>query len=250
MDLDDLDRQLARAELLILCHPHNPVGRVWTSTELAAMAELVRKHDVTVISDDIHCDIVLEGVYHPLAMVAPDLASRVVTCLSPSKTFGLAGLNTALAVVPDVSARRRLTRELQRSGFHWGTIFGDAALVAAYEHGGPWLDELLDVLRTNLGLVADALAGLPGVRLVPLEGTFLAWLDLRDTGLDEAEAVHLLQDRAEVGLEKGTDFGPEGRGFQRLNFAMPRALLEPGLVRMRAALAEGVPPLVQDPPTP
>jgi len=237
MDLDDLDRKLAAADLLILCHPHNPVGRVWNRDELAAVAELARCHEVMIVSDDIHCDIVLEGCYQPLALIEPDLASRVVTCLSPSKTFGLAGLNTAFAVVSDPGARRRLTRELARGGFHWGTIFGDAALIAAYEHGGPWLEELLGVLRSNLGLVIDALGDLPGVRVLPLEGTYLAWIDLRGTGLDEAELGRLLLEEAKVGLEKGSDFGPEGAGYQRLNFATPRALLSPGLERMRAVLA-------------
>jgi cystathionine beta-lyase len=236
MDLDDLDRQLASAELLILCHPHNPVARVWSRDELCRVAELAQRHEVMVVSDDIHCDIVLEGVYEPLVVAEPALAERTLTCCSPSKTFGLAGLNTAFTVVSDDRMRRRFTRELQRCGFHWGNIFGDAALIAAYSHGGPWLDALLEELRSNRSLVVDALGGLPGVRVLPVEGTYLAWIDLRGTGLGEEEILRRLMDEAKVGLEKGSDFGPEGLGYQRLNFATPRALLEPGLARIREVL--------------
>jgi cystathionine beta-lyase len=234
MDFDDLARKLERARVLVLCNPHNPVGRVWRPDELATLAELCRRADVKVISDDIHCDIAFAR-YTPLLASQPGLAERTLTVCSPSKTFGLSSLHTAFVVAPDPALKKAFEAELHGTGYFWGNLFGDAALEAAYLEGAPWLEALLAYLGRNLRAIEDALRGHAGIRVVPTEGTYLSWLDFRGTGLSEEEVTRRLLEEAGVGLEKGSVFGAAGVGFQRLNFATPRALVDRALERILAA---------------
>lgn len=229
IDFDDLEKQLREAKLLIFCNPHNPVGRVWRRAELEKVAELCLRHGVLIVSDDIHCDLVLSERYTPIASIDDAVAKRTVTCLSPSKTFNLSGFQTSFVVIPDQELFAQFEREKHKTGYFFGNILGDVALTAAYLHGEPWLEALLPYLRANLDYLTGAFANHPGIRLIVPEGTYLAWLDFRPTGLPEEKVSQLLGEQAGVGLERGSIFGAAGTGFQRLNFATRRQILRQGV---------------------
>lgn len=234
LDLDGLEEAFARgADLFFFCNPHNPVGRVFAREELEALAARLLAHDVVVVSDELHADLVLdERLRHlPLAAAAPELASRTITLLSPSKTFNLAGLGFSYAVIPDAALRRRF-----RTAIHGIVPYVNAlaytAAEAAYRYGWDWHAALVRYLRANRDRVGEVLAGLAGVAAEPPQGTYLYWLDLRATGI--ADPVRHLEQHG-VGLSGGADFGAPG--FARLNFACPRATLDAALERIRAALS-------------
>lgn len=238
MDLAGLERAVdARTKLLILCNPHNPVGRVWTRDELLALAELCARRGLVVLSDEIHADIIMPRHRHvPFASVSADAAARSVTCLAVSKTFNLAGLCTANVVIPDARLRDEYQAVSESLALNVTNAFGVAAQEAAYARGEPWLTELLGYLAGNYARLCEALAGGP-VRVMPLEGTYLAWLDCRGLGLDDEALKAFFLDRAGLWLDEGVKFGPQGSGFMRLNLACPRATLDEALSRLAAALA-------------
>ena len=241
MDLDHLERQLARPDvnLMLLCSPHNPVGRVWSETELRAVATLCARHDVVLVSDDIHADIVYPGHRHiPLATLGT--GAKLLTCVAPSKTFNVAGLVTALLVTEDEDLRERFRAELYRYGLWMGNIFGIEALQAAYDGGEDWLEELLVYLHGNLDLLQEWLPGrVPGVKLLRPQGTYVAWLDCRGLALPQDELMKLFVQRAHVGLDNGTNFGPDGQGYMRINFALPRPRLLQALQQIQEAVQKG-----------
>jgi cystathionine beta-lyase len=217
-----------RTKLLLLCHPHNPVGRAWREEELARLLEIARRHRLVVCSDEIHCDLVLEpGLAHiPLARLDPEFARDTITLLAPSKTWNLAGLGCSLAVIPDPALRRRFCREM--AGLVPAVnLLGYAAAEAAYRDGGAWLASLLDYLRGNRELLRAWFAGSERLRLTAPEATYLAWIDARaidpQNPLPAFEALGL-------GLSDGRDFGLPG--YVRLNFGCRRALLEEALRRL------------------
>ncbi|MCS6786490.1 MAG: PatB family C-S lyase [Thiobacillaceae bacterium] len=223
--------------LLVLCSPHNPGGRVWRTEELAALGELAQRHDLLIISDEIHADLVYPGHRHqPIASLTPQLAARTITLGSPGKTFNTAGLATAYAIVPDAALRALLQQAMQAHGLEGPNLFGLAALVAAYREGGPWLEALIAYLRGNRDHTLAWLAQhLPLVRPHPPEASFLLWLDCRALGLTDDELMRRLV-AAGLGLTPGRQFGPEGSGFVRLNYALPRARLDEALTRLAIAL--------------
>jgi cystathionine beta-lyase len=240
MNLADLAVKFAAGvKLFILCSPHNPVGRVWTREELLALARLCREHGVTILADEIHSDLILAGHVHtPLASLAPDIAAGTVTFLSPSKTFNIAGTYTSVVAISDPDKLAKCRGFAEALDLSAGNLFGLAAAEAAYRTGEPWLDELLAYLEANADyLVAFARDALPGVRVAKPEGTYLAWLDFRQLFADHGDLKTFLIHDAKVGLNDGLSFGESGRGFARLNFACPRALLAEGLGRIAAALA-------------
>jgi cystathionine beta-lyase len=218
--------------VLLFCHPHNPLGRVWSKDEVGAVVDFCRRHDLVLCSDEIHCDLVLDELAHvPAALASPGDADRIVTLMSPSKTFNLPGLNFAFAIVPDEGLRRRFTRPGEGLLPFPGCFAIDAA-EAAYREGGDWLADLLDYLRGNRDLVERFVAdSLPRVTMTHVEATYLAWLDVR--GLDLADAAEACLD-AGVALSPGAAFGDPG--FLRLNFACPRSTLQEALRRLQAAL--------------
>ncbi len=239
MDFEGLERAIdGRTRLLIFCSPHNPVSRVWTRSELETLAAIAVRHDLVVVSDEIHEDLVMPGYRHvPLASISDAIADRTITCTAPSKTFNLAGLQTANVVISNAGLRRRFERALSSAGFLLGNVFGYTALEAAYTAGGPWLDALLAYLDENDRFLRRfVMQRLPRVKVTPLEGTYLEWLDFRGFGLDDAVLNDVLLHGAKVWLDAGTLFGPGGEGFQRLNIACPRSLLEEALERMAAAM--------------
>ncbi len=239
-DLDHLDRCGAEgARLLILCSPHNPVGRVWEADELADLLAVARRHRMVVLSDEIHHDLCYPGEVHcPLATLTEDPAA-VITALAPSKTFNIPGLNLSALVVPDPGQRRALRTVF--SSFHVtaSNPFGVTAFTAAYREGGPWRDALMRYLAGNRDLALDLVARqLPGIAAVRPQGTYLLWLDCRGLGLDDARLRDFFIRRAGLGLSPGTIFGTGGSGHMRLNLGAPRAPLERALGQLAAALAE------------
>lgn len=235
----DLERMSAaideRTRTFTLCNPHNPVGRVFTRDELTAMAELCLRRGLTVISDEIHCDLVFSGARHvPIASLSPEVAARTITLMAPSKTFNIAGLYCSFAVIPDPHLRRRFKAVMQGIVPSVNLLALTAAL-AAYRDGGPWLTECLSYLEANRNHLMQFVAErLPGIRMSPMEGTYLAWLDCREAGIPGEPARFFLK-QARVRLMDGPWFGEGGEGFVRLNFGCPRAILTEALERMARA---------------
>jgi cysteine-S-conjugate beta-lyase len=223
--------------VMLLCNPHNPVGRVFTRQELTGLAEVCLRHGVAIVADEIHCELVYAGHRHwPIAALDPEIAERTVTLMAPSKTFNLAGLKCALAIIPNRALRERFVAA-RLDLVQTANILGYTAALAAYRDGQPWLDDLLRYLETNRDHVARSVAEqLPGVSMVAPEGTYLAWLDCRAAHLPDNDAFTFFLQRARVALSDGTAFDKNGQGFVRLNFGCPRAQLEQGLARMRDAL--------------
>ncbi len=228
--------------VLLFCHPHNPLGRVWDDDELSAVIDLCRRRDLVLVSDEIHCDLILDPVGHvPAAVAAPDVAARLITLMAPSKTFNLPGLNFAFAVVTDAELRRRFVAA-GAGLLPFPGCFAVAATEAAYREGGAWLAELHAYLRANADRVAAFVAeALPGVTTTRVEATYLAWLDARawlaaHGGGPDAAARACLD--AGVALSDGRAFGAEP-GCLRLNFGCPRAQLDEGLRRLARALGPG-----------
>ncbi|MBL8448744.1 MAG: PatB family C-S lyase [Dechloromonas sp.] len=218
--------------LLLLCHPHNPVGRCWDDDELQALAEFAARHDLLVCSDEIHCDLILEGRRHrPFATLGPECAARSITLMAPSKTYNVPGLGCAFAVIPDASLRRAFRRAMDGIVPHVN-LFGLVACEAALRHGGAWHRDLIAYLAANRDAVQAAVAALPGLAMAPVEATYLAWIDARGLG-QTRPAAHL--ERHGLGLSEGADFGAPG--WVRLNFGCPRTTLDSALARLAAACA-------------
>jgi len=241
VDLEDFEEKIKRekVKLFILCSPHNPVGRVWRAEELSAMGEICLRHGVKVVSDEIHADFVYPGNRHQVfAAISPELADITVTCTAPTKTFNLAGLQISNILISNPELRRRFRLEISKTGYSQLNIMGLVACRAAYEHGARWLDELLVYLGSNLEFVRSFLAReLPRVRLVEPEGTYLVWLDFRALGLTDRELNDLIVNKAKLWLDAGTMFGAGGTGFQRVNIACPRSLLERAMRQLKGALS-------------
>jgi len=233
LDLEALELSVTRrTRLLLLCSPHNPVGRVWTRQELTDLAEFSARHDLVICSDEIHAGLVLdEAVRHiPIATLSPETARRTITLLAPSKTFNVPGLGCSFAVISDAALRRSFRKGMGRIVPHVN-LLGYTAAEAAYRHGEGWRQELLAYLRGNRDLVAQEVAQMPGLTVAHVEATYLSWIDVRDTGIEDP--VRFFEE-AGVGLSGGADFGLPG--YVRLNFGCPRALLSEALRRMRVAL--------------
>ncbi|NGQ93790.1 putative C-S lyase [Brevibacillus sp. SYP-B805] len=241
MDFEDLERQLeAGAKMLILCSPHNPVGRVWTREELLRLSQLCLAHKVILVSDEIHSDLVYDGYRHiPAASLSEEIAMNTITCISVGKTFNLAGLQTANVIIPNAEWRRAYTHTLHALHLFIQNYFAGAAVVAAYTHGEAWLSQLMSYIRGNLDYLTDYLAKhMPTIKPVKPEGTYLVWLDCRELGMTAPEIKEWMYRKAKVALNEGSTFGKEGEGFLRINLACPRATLAEGLVRMERALKE------------
>jgi cystathionine beta-lyase len=229
------------ARLLLLCSPHNPVGRVWTQTELAQVLEIAERHDLIVLSDEIHHDLIYPGQrHHVLAKLAADPA-RVVTAVAPSKTFNIPGLGMSALIVPDPGRRTALTHAFDL--LHAGNYnpFSSAAFTAGYREGTAWLNTLMAYLaQTRDYAIAFARERLPGIRIIEPEGTYLLWLDCRDLcaarGWDDRALKCFCIEQAKVGMNPGTVFGSGGSGFMRMNIGAPRAVIEIALQRLAAAL--------------
>jgi cystathionine beta-lyase len=238
MDLEGLERELAAgARMLILCSPHNPGGRVWTAEELERAAGLCTQYGAVIVSDEIHADLVLPGRRHvPVATVSEAAARITITCVSATKTFNLAGLGGSLAIVSDEGLRMRLKAVAEAQWGGTANCFAAAASEAAWRHGADWLDAMLAYVVGNFAYLADRLPReLPAARVLPLEATYLAWIDLRRLDMSDEEVRTRLLD-AGVWLDEGRKFGSGGDGFQRLNLACPRFVLDRAVDGMVRAL--------------
>jgi cystathionine beta-lyase len=226
----------ARTQLFILCNPHNPVGRVFRQDELERMAEICLNHGVAICSDEIHCDLLYSGQQHiPLASLDRDIAQNTITFMAPSKTFNLAGLKFSFAIIQNRELRRKF-RRYQEGVAKWANLMGRIAALAAYRDGQEWLDQVLAYLEGNRDWAVHFVQEeLPGITAAVPEGTYLAWLDCRQSGIQGNPYEYFLE-RARVALNDGETFGTGGEGFVRLNFGCPRSMLVEALERMKAAL--------------
>lgn len=240
MDFEDMERKLEdpKVKLFILCSPHNPSGRIWTKRELQRAGELCLKHGVTLVSDEIHCDLLLEGRKHtPFISLGGDIAKNSVTCASPSKSFNLAGLHVANIIAQDAELRGKIDRALNINEVCEISPFAIDAQIAAYTRGAEWLDELLEYLSQNFKFLRNFLRdNLPNLSVMELESTYLPWIDCRKLGLKSEELSKLLLERGKLWINPGTLYGKNGEGFVRINIACPRATLTEGLERMKGAL--------------
>jgi len=250
IDFEDLERRFEtcdskvkrdnRSRMMILCSPHNPVGRVWSEKELKKIGELALEYDVMVVSDEIFSDYVFEGKHTPFSSLSEDIADNSITMFAPTKTFNIAGLNIGIAVIPNSLLRRRFENSRERL-VKQGNVFGFTALKAAYTQGEKWLEAQLDYLKENKDYAVNFVREeIPEVEVVDPEGTFLFWMDFNELGLEPEELDDLLLSKARVALNNGAWFGENGRGFMRLNFACPRSTLEEGLERIKDAVKKVV----------
>ncbi len=227
-----------RIKMLILCSPHNPVGRVWEPDELATLAEICLRNNCLLISDEIHCDLMLGGSKHTVtSRMSVEIERRTITLMAPSKTFNLAGLGTSYAIIPDETLRRQYSHA--RAGTGGANMFGYAALEAAYRHADDYLQQLREYLNGNLTYFMGRIeAEMPELQVIKPEGTYLVWVDMRGLGMDSLELQSFIRNKARLALDDGYAFGPGGEGFQRINLGCPRSLVKEGVDRLSKAVKE------------
>lgn len=235
IDFDDLERKAAdpAVKLMLLCNPHNPAGRVWTREELTRIGEICLRHNVIVVADEIHCELVLGGHrYTPFASISEEFRHNCVTCISPSKAFNIAGLQIANIVASDPEKRAKIDRAVNINEICDVNPFGVNALIAAYDEGGEWLEQLLEYINGNWQYMKEFCAkNLPDFPLVELEGTYLAWMDCRKLGMPSMQLEEDLIEKTGLWLNAGAMYGEDGEGFMRWNLACPRARVIDGLDR-------------------
>lgn len=242
IDFDDLEEKIAsqNVKLFLLCSPHNPVGRVWTKEELQKLGELCDRYHVFVVADEIHCELVYEGHdYTPFASLSERFRQNSVTCVSPSKAFNLAGLQIANIIAADEGVRRRIDRAININEVCDVNPFGVIVTIAAYNEGGAWLDALRKYLWENYEYLYRFFEQrLPQYPVLPLEGTYLVWIDCRASSIGSDATTLRLQEEQKLMVNSGTLYGPGGEGFIRLNIACPRTLLADGLERIAHVLVQ------------
>ncbi|MCH5263850.1 MAG: pyridoxal phosphate-dependent aminotransferase [Lachnospiraceae bacterium] len=242
IDFEDFEEKIIQnnVKIFVLCSPHNPVGRVWTVDELRRMGEICLKHDVKVISDEIHSDFVYEGRKHYVFTTVDSAFEDIsIICTAPSKTFNLAGLQVSNIFIPNVQMRKAFLRQMSAVGYSQVNMIGLHACRAAYETGREWLEELKIYLKGNLDYARAYLEeNLPQIKLIEPEGTYLIWLDCRALELPEEKLEHLIVHEAKLWLDSGAIFGEVGEGFERINIACPRAVLKEALERLHRAVSE------------
>jgi len=241
MDLDDLRVKIREsgAKMLILCSPHNPVGRVWSKDELERLAQICDEHGIIVVSDEIHADLVLRPHKHiSLVQAAPRLENRAIVCMAPTKTFNMGGLAISFTIIPNPQLRESFLEYLKKAHLTAVNPFSLTAADAAYRHGDEWLDRVLDYIKANFEHLADFIhRRLPELKVNVPEGTYLAWIDCRGLGLEPDDLQRFMLKEARVALNVGSTFGDEGAGFMRMNMAAPRSVLDEALARIEAAVA-------------
>lgn len=239
IDFADFEQKIIAngIKLFLLCSPHNPVGRVWTREELETIGDICVKHGVTVVSDEIHNDFIWEGTHTVFAGIKKEFADISVTCTSPSKTFNLASMLISNIFIPDQILRRKFRKEMDRAGISQLSVLGLVATEAAYAHGDEWYAAMKNYVRDNIAFArAYVEENLPGVRMIDTQGTYLIWLDFRQTGLTVGQLDHKIIYEAGLWLDSGKIFGKTGEGFERINVACPRAVLQEALDRIRGIL--------------
>lgn len=237
IDFDDFENKIRdnHVKLFVLCSPHNPVGRVWSREELVRMGEICQAYGVVIVSDEIHCDFTYPGHKHTVyASLGEKFADHSIICTAPSKTFNLAGLQISNIFISNSDVRRRFVRALNRTGYMSPNLMGIYAAQTAYEYGRPWMEALKAYLADNLEFVRSFVwEELPGIRLVEPEGTYLIWLDCSGLGYSDEELNYKVLNDARLWLDEGSMFGEEGKGFQRINIACPKSILEEAMWRFK-----------------
>ena len=239
IDFDDFEHKIRdnNVRLFILCNPHNPAGRVWTEEELKRLGDICSRYGVTVFSDEIHFDFIWRGPHHVFQEIDPAFRKFTITATSPSKTFNLAGAQQSNIFIPDKELKEEFLKQYYATGLDEPNKFGIAAAEAAYRYGDEWYEAVTAYIRANIDFAKDYTEkNLPGVRLVPTEGTYLLWFDFRDTGLSTDELDDMIVHRAGLWLDSGRIFGDSGAGFQRINSACPRSVLKEALERISSCL--------------
>lgn len=239
IDFEDFERKIVDNDikLFFLCNPHNPVGRVWTKEELTRIGDICVKYNVIVVSDEIHHDFIWSGEHTVFASIKKEFEDIAVTCTSPSKTFNLASMLISNIFIANRNLRYRFKREIDAAGISQLSVFGLIATEAAYSKGEEWYQAMLKYVKDNIDFVSEYVKNnLPGVKLIETEGTYLIWLDFRGTGINPEELNRRIINEAKLWLDDGEIFGPSGRGFQRINVACPRTILEEALNRIKSIL--------------
>ncbi|MHA2391105.1 MAG: MalY/PatB family protein [Promethearchaeota archaeon] len=242
MDFEDLEKKAKdpRAKMIILCNPHNPIGRVWNEEELKQMGEICIKNEILVVSDDVHCDLILPGYKHTIfATINDEFAQNSIICTSTSKTFNLAGLKISNIVIPNQKLRQTYINTQANLGVGNPNLFAVAAMDTAYSHETceSWLNALLHYLKGNLDFLRTFFKeNLPQIKVIEPEGTYLVWLDFRELGLEHKELEKFIRGTAKVALDEGYIFGQGGEGFERINIACPKSILEEALNRILEAI--------------
>jgi Bifunctional PLP-dependent enzyme with beta-cystathionase and maltose regulon repressor activities len=240
MDYEDLERKASdpKTKLMILCNPQNPGGRVWSKEELKKLGEICLTNNVLIISDEIHCDLLLDGnKYTPFASINEDFAGNSIICTAPSKTFNLAGLQVSNLIVSNKELRSKVKRILEVNEVSEPNIFSSDALVAAYNDSEEWLDQLLEYLLGNLNYLNEFMSTkLPNLKVMKPEATYLVWVDCRELKMTSTELTDFFKNEAKVWFNDGKTFGVNGDGFVRINIACPREILIDGLNRVKEAV--------------
>ncbi|MFC7322152.1 MalY/PatB family protein [Halobacillus campisalis] len=240
INFEDFEEKIKKnnVKLFILCNPHNPVGRVWTKDELQKMSDICLRHGVKIISDEIHADLIFDQRAHiPIASLSKETNDQVITLMSPTKTFNLAGLQASYLVTANEELRQTVKKQFDNQGIFMLNTLGMTAMEAAYSEGEEWLEELLQTLEANRDYVVEKFhSETSSIRVVPTEGTYLLWLDCRALNLTHTELKSFMQKQAKVGLNDGGSFGEEGQGFMRINIAAPHELIENGVNRIIEAV--------------
>ncbi len=239
MDFDNLEKMTADPDnkLLILCNPHNPIGRVWSKQDLSTLSEICATNGVFIIADEIHGDITYASKYTPLASVSKNAAMNSATCISPIKSFNLAGVANSMIVIPNEEKRKRCKDWYNRMEVNKNNVFCNAAMQAAYTRGEPWLEQVLEYLKDNIEALRSFLQHkIPLVKLIEPEGTYLIWLDFRKLGFNPKQLESFLVHEARIASNPGQWFGREGAGFARINIACPRSVLVTGLKQLEKAV--------------
>ncbi|MDQ0219619.1 pyridoxal phosphate-dependent aminotransferase [Peribacillus cavernae] len=240
IDFTDFEEKLkSGVKLFLLCNPQNPGGRIWTKNELTQIGELCHKYGVPIISDEIHGDLYLPPFKHvPIASIDERFASLTVTLMAPSKTFNVAGLQSALLITENPEFQKKLKTVQDRNAFHGLNLFGLTAMEAAYREGEEWLNELVDYLKSNIEITTDFISReLPEIVCMRPEASYLVWLDCRNLGLTDEDLKKCLIEKGKLALEPGTKYGPGGEGFVRMNIGCPREILLDGLQRLKKSFS-------------
>jgi len=258
MDFDSLEKIFSeqKPRLMFLCSPHNPIGRVWTREELQVLGGLCEKYQVILVSDDIHADLIFSGHrYHPLISISETIKNNAIQLMSPGKSFNIPGLRFSYAVIANRKLMDRLSEKLSALALTKTNIMAVVASQAVYQNGAKWLDSVLEYIWNNHVFLKTTLSGeLPWAKVIPLEGTFLAWIDLNASGLNHKQLSHAVRSRAKLMLFEGHVFGDAGQGFMRINLACSRKTLHEAVKRLVNALnqAKESPPFIEiiDKPVP
>lgn len=239
MDYEDFENKIIEndVKLFLLCNPHNPVGRVWTREELEKVGDICLKHNVLIVSDEIHADFVFKGEHQVFAAIKKEYEDITVTCTAPSKTFNLAGLSLSNIFIPNRKLKHRFKDQMSAAGTSSMGVMGLVACQTAYEKGEEWYQTMKSYVWANIEFTKQYVEeNLPGVKMIDHEGTYLVWLDFRDTGLSVDELEDLIIHKAKLWLDSGKIFGKSGEGFQRINVACPRSTVKEALDRIKAAM--------------